>query len=342
MNRDVSAVGPFGGPGGWDQGARIIGQSGILGIELDELAAATATKAGFERIVADVTAVEPTDFPAATGAILSSPCPTWSAGGLHAGDNDLQVVLDAITHAGFEGCDCPWPDIAEELEACSDPRSALAAQAIRWAFAMPNLEWLALEQVATPQVEYMFDDMAAELFAAEWESVNVFSVRAENLGMPVRRARMFLVARKYTPLGGRGVDNPSLVRWEGPSIGEALRWPEGHKIRTRGQRRPTGGNVFNANKTGWCLTEKARTWERDQDGLRLTAAEAGRLQGFPTQWPWQGARTRQFHQLADVVVPPVAAAVLGYVTNTPWTGPVRDYLDNLYGEPGQLMLDIVG
>jgi DNA (cytosine-5)-methyltransferase 1 len=159
----------------------------------------------------------------------------------------------------------------------------------------------------------------------------VLTVDADHLGMPVRRNRVFLVARRYSPFGG---EYPAGRRGQFPTrtMAEVLGWEPGHSIRTRNNRRPTGGNLFPADGPSWCLTEKARTWERDADGLRLTSAEAGLLQGFRLDYPWHGSRTRQFHQLADVVCPPVAAAVLGYVTETPWIEPVRAYLDDLYSD----------
>lgn len=322
----------FAGPGGWDVGAAIIGMDNneILGIEIDEHAAAAATAAGFRRMVADIATINPADYPGVTGFICSTPCPTFSSSGRRQGIAEIQIVLDAITHAGFEGCDCAWEEIADELDAASDPRTALAAQTIRFALGLPNLQWLAFEQVANPATIYLFEDIAAELME-EWEGVNVFTLDAANLGLPMRRTRVFLVANRYEPTGRAG-SAPQCVRLPQRSMAGVLGWPEGEQIRTRGNRRPTGGNLFSADGIGWCLTEKARSWTRESNGERLTAAEAGYLQGFPRHYPWTGSRTRQFHQLADVVTPPAAAAVLGTATNRPWKAHVERYLADLYGD----------
>lgn len=341
-----AVLGGFGGPGGWDEGARILGLTGgILGVELDPLAARTAAAAGHARLVADIAALDPADYAHVTGLILSSPCPTWSESGLRSGWSDMDILLDVITHAG-QGCDCSWDDIAAELEACTDVRTALAAQLIRWALALPALEWLAFEQV--PAAEYMFEDIAAELVSFDdgtgegghgpgFEGVDVFTACASHFGLPVRRERVFLVGRRWSPLGVAGVDDPSMQRhrpFPAPTFAEALGWPAGHQVRTRNGRTGSGGNLFSADGPAWCLTGSTRTWERDADGRRLTTAEAGRVQGFRPDYPWTGSRTRQFHQVGDVVCPPVAAAVLGYATGTPWTEPVRAYLDELF-TPGR-------
>lgn len=357
---EVDVVGGFGGPGGWDEGARILGlDAPMVAVELDQLAAQAAVSAGHERIVADLRDVEPADFPNARGAILSSPCPTWSRGGVQAGSRDYDLLMDVVTCAG-SGCDCTWEDRRADLAAVEDPRSALAAECIRFALGLPSLEWIALEQVATRTTVAMFEDMAAELTSYDdggedfdeggtgggghgpgWDSVDVFTVEAADLGMPVRRKRVFLVGRRFGPLGygagARQVESPAYMRPETfprRSMATALGWPAGERIRARGNRRTSGGNLFSADGPSWCLTGKARSWERDSDGLRLTPSEAGLLQGFRRDYPWAGARTRQFHQSADVVLPPVAAAVLGYTLGIPWVDAVRDYQEQLYGPPG--------
>lgn len=320
----------FAGPGGWDVGAEIIGiaPSTILGVEIDAAAAAAATAAGHRRHIGDILDIHPAHYPATTGFICSSPCPTFSSAGLRSGAADLQIILDVITHAGSVDCDCAWEEIAEELLAASDPRTALAAQTIRFALGLPNLEWLAFEQVATDATVYMFEDIAAELME-EFAGVDVFTLDAAQLGMPMRRKRVFLVANRFEPTG-RHDHYPPTVRWPQRSMAQVLGWPAGEMIRTRGNRRATGGNLFAANNVGWCLTEKARTWQRESNGERLTEAQAGYLQGFPLDYPWQGSRTARFHQLADVVVPPVAAAVLGTASNRPWSAAVSQYLGALY------------
>lgn len=48
----------------------------------------------------------------------------------------------------------------------------------------------------------------------------------------------------------------------------------------------------------------------DGGSSHLTVTEAAILQGFPSAYPWQGTRKRQFEQVGNAVPPPLAAAVL--------------------------------
>lgn len=89
----------------------------------------------------------------------------------------------------------------------------------------------------------------------------------------------------------------------------------------------------NGNQTNACtrdLTEPAGTVYfgnranavefLDLDGhgrRRVSIAEAGVLQGFPADYPWQGTKTARYRQIGDAVPPPIAAAILHTLTAMP-------------------------
>lgn len=296
------------GPGGWDQGAKMLDLDlGITGFDVSKDAVATARAAGHTRVHADVLALHPSQFISATGLIASAPCPTFSDGGLRTGrGSDYQQVLDVWTSIGW------GIDAAEALADLNvqDPRTALLATVGVWALSMENLEWIAMEQV--PAVEFAWEDLAAELYGADWDWVDVRTLCASDFGVPSRRRRTFLLARRYSP---PPVSMP--YRAGTPtSMAAALGWDPGHRVITRGNRRPTGGNGFSADGPSWCLTGSARSWERE-DGVRLTPAQAGVLTGFDQSYPWAGSRTSAFLQASDVVSPVVAAHALATVS-TRW------------------------
>lgn len=305
----------FAGPGGWDQGARDAGLDlDITGVELDPHACATARAAGHTRLQADAHTLDLAEWAHARGLIASPPCPTWSAAGRRSALADLDRVLDTMTGIGWwePGPDgepaawapVAWADIAAEVGQCADPRTGLFAIAAWAALRLPALDWVVMEQV--PAAEPLFEDIAVELASIGW-SADTHVVDATALGMPVRRRRVYLVA--WRP-GWPGAHPDLQTPIPGPStMAAALGWPAGHRVITRGNRAAGGGNAFSADGPSWALTGSARSWARD-DGHRLTIAEASRLHGFPADYPWSGSRTRRFLQVADVVLPPIAARIL--------------------------------
>ena len=66
-------VDTFAGPGGWDEGMRMLGLTDVIGIEWDAAACATAEAAGHRRIQADVAALDLLGWPC-WGKVSSPPC----------------------------------------------------------------------------------------------------------------------------------------------------------------------------------------------------------------------------------------------------------------------------
>lgn len=348
----------FAGPGGIDQGARILGMTTpIRGYDIDADACATATAAGFHRTLASVTDLDPEDFPGVSVAVPTPPCPPFSRSGLGKGMEDLHAIREALTLLGDFFAGMVSEDIYKKaLTALKDERSALVVETLRFAFLLPDVRCVVAEQV--PGVAPLWMEVGAELAAAaDWMHLAVVDVTSEDLGVASRRTRSFLLAtRDYVPdlvglpmrsLWSTGRFAPPMI--ELPPVGHyfppttmasALSWPKGEMVNTRGNRKTSGGNLFSADQPAWCLTEKARTWYRVSDGLRLTESEAGLLMGFPQDYPWMGSRSKRFLQAADAVSPVVAAAVLGATLGIDWEPAVRDHLASLYPAAEQPAADV--
>lgn len=343
----------FAGPGGFSEAARMIGLTGGLGVELNTDACATAEAAGHARTQDDIRDLDPADFPDVEGWVSGPPCPPFADSGLRSGVVDYRAVLDGVVSLADWTCHLAAADDWTAVRGLvSDDRTALVLETLRFAFRLPNVRWIVAEQV--PAVHGIWEEMCAELAAVfDFESCNVVTVRADDLGLPTRRRRVFLVAcRDYTP-DFSGVPMRSwwsCGRWEAPhlrlpasasfprtTMAAALDWSAGVVIRTRGNRKTSGGNLFSADGPALGLTEKARSWTREDTGTHaLTAAEAGLLQGFSLDYPWQGSRSARFRQVADTVSPLMGAAVLGAAAGVPWEASVRDRLERLYGRRGHL------
>lgn len=343
----------FAGPGGFSEAAEMLGLGETLGVEINADACATATAAGHPRLQGDIRALNPHELGHVRGWISGPPCPSYSDAGLRSGRGDYALVLRGSTLLGdslnaYIGT--PAEDAyTDTYAAVADERSALVLETLKFALRLPNLEWLVAEQV--PAVERIWWDFAAELATVGWQSCAVVALRADDFGLPTRRHRVILIAARDRELDltslpfraglamGRFAEpwtlQPNLVTpFPRTTMAAALGLPPGVRYNTRGDRKTSGGNEFPADRPAPGLTYTARTWYRVDLGSeagRLEAWQSGLMQGFPADYSWQGARTRQFQQIADSIPTVLGAAALGVATGRPWVDAAWGRLAELYG-----------
>ena len=323
---DVDVVSTFAGPGGWCEGIRLAAphlHARHLGVELDPTAYRTRAAAGHRTLRADVRALRPAELFAPArgrGLISSPPCPTFSNSGKRTGlrSGDLQAALDAITCLGID-CGCEWHGLPGRVE---DIRTALVVEPMRWINEL-RPDWVILEQV--PAVEIVWEDLAAELYSAGWEWVDVQVLDAADFGLPASRRRAILMAHTTRPgvfpraRFGPGTQRPyrtprSVLGLDG-TLGFARRndRPDGLVYRARDMR--------STDRPAFCVTEKVRSWSyvpADGSPRRpLTLAEVAQLQGFRADYPFAGSRTAQCLQAANAVPPLLAAQLLAGVLREP-------------------------
>lgn len=195
----------FAGPGGWDEGLRLLGRTDVVGIEWDAAACATAEAAGHHRVQADVAALEPLPFVVGRqvcdllgidvvdaiveGLIASPPCQAWSMAGKRKGELDranCHRLADRMA-AGDDSLDwTTW----------EDDRSPLVCQPIRWAREL-RPTWIALEEV--PAVASLWEHFAIILRGWGYY-VWTGDVLAADYGVPQTRTRRILIAHKERPV----------------------------------------------------------------------------------------------------------------------------------------------
>lgn len=312
----IEMVELFAGPGGLGAGAHELGIHG-QGIEWDANAVATRRAAGLPTIHADVRKHGPGDFPGARMLGAGPPCQTFTVAGSGAGRAVLGDVLDAVKRMGARQTVDP--------RLLGDERTGLVLEPLRWileaADAGRPYKAVVLEQVQ--QVQQVWNAYAEPLRAEGYE-VATGVLRTEQYGLPQTRRRAVLVARLGIPVAlpapthrpyRKGVPqhegDPGLLPWV--SMGEALDRPEpftvisnygtGGDARNRGRR--TSGEPA-ATVTG--KISRFRIVDRYGNEMpRFSHSEAGRLQGFPADWPWSGNDIGQ--QIGNACPVPLAAAL---------------------------------
>lgn len=318
----TTALDLFRGAGGWSVACQRLGIED-LGVENMREANATAAIAGHKLFHEDVW-----DFASpgwVDGLIASPPCQTFSQAGRGAGRKALDEVLYAIRSEWWKN-----PHLlrnAVESEGW-DQRTGLVLAPLAYAY-MQRPTWIAWEQV--PTVLPVWEACAEELRRLGY-SVWTGNLQAEMYGVPQTRKRAFLIASRvkevappepthsrYYPRNPTKLDE-GVKKWI--SMAEAIGWgmtsrPSLTVVCGSNAGGPdplsggSGGRAAlkrEADEGRWIHKPGANP--QHTPTRSVTVAEVGRLQSFPADYPWQGAKGKQFLQCGNAVPPLLAEAVL--------------------------------
>lgn len=322
-----AALNLFSGAGGWEVGASSLGLH-FLGIDKNVNALATARAAGFQVVRRHIEKLNPKPFSWYRGMCASPPCQGFSASGWGNGRRDLDLILAMIRdiRTGYRS---PDEAIAYVATNAADWRSRLVLEPLRWVLTN-DYEWTAWEQV--PSLLPVWQACAGVL-AGRGYHVWTGVLDAERYGVPQTRRRAVLGASKAkevgepTPTHSRFYLRDRTRRDEGlpgaVSMRVALGWDTTERIVLRTSQRtstPGRARIFRElDEPAATITGKSGNWTRFEDlgpkaiGPRVSVAEAGMLQTFPMDYPWQGNSAEQFQLVGNAIPPLLAQRVLEQV-----------------------------
>lgn len=337
MHEHFDGLDDFAGPGGWDEGASMLGLR-LLGVEWDEHACATAEANGHARIHTDVATHSHVGLDLGPLYVASPPCTMFTAMGHGAGRRSVGVLAEGVV-AILRGADPATviaatvsmlipahreaqgkaanhkvshadPDVAAEIDAAT---SALILQPAR-RIAQMRPEHVAMEQV--PGALPVFEAYAVVLRDLGW-SATVGVLNAANYGVPQTRRRAILVASRR---GRVRMPEPTHAEHLGGLFGDLLPWVTMRDALGWGLDGPVPTIVPGGNSVGGFGAQRqiaALAREAGRPTITMPTSECGVLQSFPPDYVWRGRVVEQQRQVGNAVPPLLAAHVLAALLGLP-------------------------
>lgn len=339
----------FAGPGlgGWDEGLRMIGRRDVIGVEWDKAACLTATAAGHHRIQADVATLDPAMFVGVEGLIASPPCQAWSMAGNRKGELDRENchrLADRMAEGDDSTDWTTWED--ERSPLVCQPIRWVRELSPEW-IALEEVPAVAglWEHFGRIFRRWGYNVWTGDLLAADY---GVPQTRLRRILMAHKTRTVHPPMPTHAEHAhGAGLFGPDVQPWV--SMADALGWGfdnepsctvssggastggaepfanAGYRARLaeyvyvngnqpnsarRPATQPAPTVMFGhrSNDVRWVSAKESR---QDAPGsVRVTVQEAGILQSFSADYPWQGSRTRQYEQVGNAVPPLLAARIL--------------------------------
>jgi DNA (cytosine-5)-methyltransferase 1 len=304
----------FAGPGGMELGDG----SESVGVEFDDGTVETRRAAGLVTVHGDVTDYGPADFSETDTLGGGPPCQTFTVAGRGTG----RLLL---AHLRQKAKAMAARQALPSAPAGTDERSLLVLEPLRYVLEAADAgrpyRAVVLEQVqgALPVWETY-----AEILRAEGYAVACGVLNAEQYGVPQTRRRAVLLARRDGLVGlpapthrpwRRGGSLSEVESWRLPvvSMGEVLDRPGSFTVvsnygtggdpRNRGRRESTEPAFTVTGK----ISRNRVVGPAGEELPRFSWSEAGRLQGFPADWPWSGQDVSQ--QIGNACPTQLAAAL---------------------------------
>lgn len=336
-NTHYDGLDDFAGPGGWDEGARMVGLK-TIGVEWDESACQTAVANGHARIHADVASHSHEGLNLGPLYVASPPCTMFTSMGHGAGratatrlgagvaailgGDDPEAVIAAATEAlipAHRAAQGSAPnhslshsdlDVAAEIDAAT---SALILQPAR-RIAQLKPDFVALEQV--PGAAVVWGAYAHVLRAMGW-SATYGILNAADYGVPQKRRRAILVASRH---GAARLPAPTHAEHADDLFGGLAPWVSIRDAVGWGLDVPSPTIVPGHNHTAdYSLQRKMAELAREADrpAVTMPVSERGVLQSFPPDYVWRGRVEEQQRQVGNAVPPLLAAHVLAALLGLP-------------------------
>lgn len=336
-NTHYDGLDDFAGPGGWDEGAAMLGLR-LLGVEWDADACATAEANGHARIRTDVATHSHVGLDLGPLYVASPPCTMFTSMGHGAGRRSVGVLAEGVV-AILRGADPAGViaattsmlipahreaqgkavnhkvshddlDVAAEIDAAT---SALILQPAR-RVAQMRPDHVALEQV--PGALPVFEAYAIVLRNLGW-SAWCGVLNAANYGVPQTRRRAILVASRR---GRVRMPKPTHAEHLGGLFGDLLPWVTMRDALGWGLDGPAptivpGGDPVADFGVQREIAAMARAAGRPT--VAIPMRERAILQSFPADYEWVGKVTEKQRQVGNAVPPLLAAHVLAALLGLP-------------------------